>query len=141
MQDFISVVNRWLSEREPALYLDNDGIAALQRDSQTLLILEVPAGSQVCHLCAPVAALSEHKPDNSLFKALELNRYGRPLGGCWLAWDPDIAMLTLCHNLLVPANDSLSFNNTIDNFFIALDEARKELGIDNDIQSTDAIFS
>lgn len=57
MQDSIPIVNQWLSEREPGLCLDEDGVAGLQRDSQTLLILEVPADSEVCHLYAPVAPL------------------------------------------------------------------------------------
>jgi hypothetical protein len=96
-----------------------------------MLILEVPRGSEVCYLYAPVAALPEENPEINLVAALELNRFGRPLGGCWLAWDPDIAMLTLCHNVHVPANDSISFNNTLDNFLIALDQARKELNAEN----------
>lgn len=131
MQDCITTVNYWLSEREPGLQLDEDGVAGLQRDPQTMLILEVPRGSEVCHLYAPVAALPEENPEIALVAALELNRFGRPLGGCWLAWDPDIAMLTLCHNLHVPTNDAISFNNTLDNFLIALDQARKEFSAGN----------
>lgn len=60
-----------------------------------------------------------------------MNRFGRPLGGCWLAWDPEIAMLTLCYNLHVPAADSISFNNTLDNFLVALDQVREEFSKDN----------
>ena len=135
MQDCIVTVDHWLSEREPGLHLDEDGIAGLQRDPQTMLILEVPRDSELCYLYAPVAALSEENPEITLTAALELNRFGRPLGGCWLAWDPDIAMLTLCHNLHVPANDSISFNNTLDNFLIALDQARKELKAENQAEN------
>jgi hypothetical protein len=126
VEDAIFTVSQWLSDREPSLHLDEDGVAGLQRDSQTLLILEVPRDSQVCHLYAPVSTLPEENPELALLAALELNRFGRPLGGCWLAWDPDVAMLTLCHNLYVPAYDSVSFNKTIDNFMISLDQARKE---------------
>ena len=126
MQDCIAIIDRWLSEREPGLHLDEDGVAGLQRDPQTILILEVPRDSEVCYLYAPVTSLPEKNPELALVAALELNRFGRPLGGCWLAWDPDIAMLTLCHNLHVPAYDSVSFNNTIDNFLISLDQAREE---------------
>lgn len=126
MQDATFKVNQWLSDREPGLNLDEDGVAGLQRDPQTWLILEVPRGSEVCHFYAPVDFLPEENPELALIAALELNRFGRPLGGCWLAWDPDIAMLTLCHNLHVPTNDTVSFNNTLDNFMIALDQVREE---------------
>ena len=131
MQDSIPIVNQWLSEREPGLYLDEDGVAGLQRDSETLLILEVPADSKVCHLYAPVATLPEENPELALYTALELNRFGRPLGGCWLAWDPEIAMLTLCYNLHVQTADSISFNNTLDNFLVTLDQVREEFSKDN----------
>lgn len=135
MHDPQFTVSKWLSEREPDLCLDEDGVAGLQRDSNTLLILEVPRDSEICHLYAPVTALPEENPEFALVAALELNRFGRPLGGCWLAWDPDIAMLTLCHNLSVPANDAVSFNNTIDNFLIALDQAREEF-LKNNIEES-----
>ena len=131
MHDAAFKVNQWLSDRKPGLHLDDDGVAGLQRDSQTLLILEVPHESEFCHLYAPVAPLPEENPEIALLTALELNRFGRPLGGCWLAWDPDIAMLTLCHNLHVPTNDALSFNNTLDNFLITLDQAREEFSTVN----------
>jgi len=130
VEDAVFTVSQWLSDREPGLHLDEDGVAGLQRDPQTLLILEVPRDSQVCHLYAPVSTLPEENPELALLAALELNRFGRPLGGCWLAWDPDIAMLTLCHNLHIPSNDLVSFNNTLDNFMIALDQAREEFSND-----------
>jgi len=124
MFDVTNQVNHWLQERAPGAELDADGVAGLQRDAQTVVVLEVPAGGEVCHLYAPVAPLPEEAIAPALTAALELNRFGRPLGGCWLAWDPDVHMLTLCHNLHVPATDALAFNNTLDNFIDSLDSAR-----------------
>lgn len=126
MQDSITTVNHWLGQRVPGAQLDADGSAGLQRDPITRIMLEVPKGSDVCHFYAPVAALPEDDPEAGLYAALELNRFGRPLGSCWLAWDPDLSMLTLCHNLLVPASDAITFNNTLDNFLSTLDNARQQ---------------
>ena len=71
--------------------------------------------------------LSEDMPEASLFAALELNRFGKPLGGCWLAWEPDLQMLTLNWNLVLADADDFAFGNALDNFIAAIDTARAEL--------------
>jgi hypothetical protein len=114
------IVSNWLSERVSGATLDDDGIAGLQADDENIIMLEVPENSQTCHISSPAMALPENEPVAGLFAALELNRYGRPLGGCWLAWDPDIEMLMLCFNLYIPTSDVVAFNNTLDNFASAL---------------------
>lgn len=131
-EDFSVRVNTWLHERAPGASLDTDGVASLMRDDQTFIQIEVPPGSAVCHWYAPVAPLPEFDPESALLAALELNRYGRPLGGCWLAWDPDIQMLMLCYNLSLQAADSISFGNTMDNFIAALDAARLLMSPEDD---------
>lgn len=125
--DFATLVNSWLRERIADAELDADGVASLMRDEQTFILIEVLPASTVCHFYAPVAPLPEFDPESGLLAAMELNRYGRPLGGCWLAWDPDIQMLMLCYNLTLPPTDSISFWNTVDNFIAALDIARDQL--------------
>lgn len=124
MQNHQNKVNQWLHNRSPGAALDDTGVAALQRDADTLIVLEVPAQSEVCHLYAPVAALPEDDQEAAMQTALELNRFSRPLGGCWLAWDPDSQVLTLCHNLSIDKNDEIVFNNTLDNFLHSLGTAR-----------------
>lgn len=126
MQESITTVNHWLGQRVPGAQLDPDGATALQRDPATRIMLEVPKGSDLCHFYAPVAALPEGEAEAALYAALELNQFGRPLGSCWLAWDPDLSMLTLCHNMLVPGSDAITFNNTLDNFMSVLDNARRQ---------------
>ena len=114
------IVSNWLAERVSGATLDDDGIAGLQADDENIIMLEVPENSETCHISSPAMALPENEPVAGLFAALELNRYGRPLGGCWLAWDPDIEMLMLCFNLYIPTSDVVAFNNTLDNFAAAL---------------------
>jgi hypothetical protein len=33
----------------------------------------------------------------------------------------------LCHNLHVPSTEQITFNNTLDNFFLSLERAREQL--------------
>lgn len=118
------LVNQWLAARVPGAGLDASGIAAVKRDEDTIVLVEVPTGSDTCHLYALIAPLPEDAREAALLAALELNRFGRPLGGCWIAWEEDIQMLTLCHNVFVPASDGIAFGNALDNFMTALDHAR-----------------
>jgi hypothetical protein len=119
--------NLWLAAKVPGASFNQVGIASIQRDPDTQLILELSPSEEVCHFCAIIAPLDEQMPEVSLFTALELNRFGKPLGGCWLAWEPDIQMLTLCWNLELADADEISFSNAIDNFITAIDSARSEL--------------
>ena len=119
--------NLWLAAKVPGASFNPAGIASIQRDPDTQLILELSPSEEVCHFCAIIAPLDEQMPEVSLFTALELNRFGKPLGGCWLAWEPDIQMLILCWNLELADADKISFSNAIDNFIAAIDSARSEL--------------
>ena len=123
----MATVGRWLSARVPDASFDEDGVAALVRDDETMVIIEVDQGGTICHLYAPVCRPPDHAPELTLIAALELNRFGRPLGGCWLAWDADLRMFSLCHNLRIPDNDAQSFSNTLDNFIASIDIARSHL--------------
>jgi hypothetical protein len=123
----MATVSRWLSARVPDASFDEDGVAALVRDDETMVIIEVDQGGTICHLYAPVCRPPDHAPELTLIAALELNRFGRPLGGCWLAWDADLSMFSLCHNLRIPDNDAQSFSNTLDNFIASIDIARSHL--------------
>lgn len=122
-----STVDQWLHTRVPGARLDENGVAAVRRDDDTLVIVEVPPDSDVCHLCALVGPLPEGLREPALFTALEMNRFGRPLAGCWLALEPEIEMLTLCHNINIPVTDGIAFANTLDNFMTAIDIARAQL--------------
>ncbi len=128
MNPHLKTVDRWLSQRLPNTSFDEDGIASLGINERTAVFLEIPVESEVCHFYAPVSMLDTEAPDKDLYGALTLNRFGRPLGGCWLAWDPELGMITLCYNLHIPSSDAVSFCNAIDNFAVALSEARSALG-------------
>ena len=120
-------VDFWLAAKVPGASFDRSGTATIQRDADTQVILELSPSGDICHFCAIVAPLNEEMPEISLLTALELNRFGKPLSGCWLAWEPDFQMLTLCWNLELTSADEISFANAIDNFIAAIDGARKEL--------------
>jgi hypothetical protein len=119
-----ALIDEWLSARVPGARLDQSGIAAVKRDEDTVILVEVPDGDDTCHLYALLAPLPEGEREAALLAALELNRFGKPLGGCWIAWENEIQMLTLCHNFYVPGGDSITFGNALDNFLSALDQAR-----------------
>ena len=127
MHETIILVNSWLHEINTDIALDDDGNTIIQRDPHTAILLEVTEGTRLCYFCAPVTTLPEYNPAAGLHTALTLNQYGRPLCGCWLAWEPEINMLCLCHSLYLHKADAISFNNTLQNFMIALDEAREKL--------------
>jgi len=129
MNSYADTVNHWLTLRAPESHLDEEGMALLSAEDQTVIALQVPENSDVCYFYAPVRPVSADLPEADLYFALELNRFGRPLGSCWLAWDPEFAMLTLCHNLHIPSSDAISFSNTVDNFFHSLREARHRLNL------------
>lgn len=127
MSNSIDKVNHWLHDISSDLALDEDGITGIARDDQTVAMIEVNNADNLCRFYALVCPLPESDSESGLYTALELNRLGLPLGGCWLAWDSDINMLCLCHNLYIPAYDSITFQNALQNFFNAIDVARSEL--------------
>ncbi len=126
MNPIRSSVDQWLQSRVQGSCLDISGVAAVRRDDNTIILIEVPEDSEVCHFCALVAPLPEGLREAALLAALEMNRYGRPLAGCWLAWEPEVEMLSLCHNLHVPSSDAIAFANTLDNFMTMLDVTRAQ---------------
>jgi len=122
------IVERWQHDGVPDCRLDNDGMVILQREPESPVVIEIPEGSDVCHLSAPVAPLPEHVPrEVALFAALEVNQFGRPLGSCWLAWNPELEVFMLCHNLHIPSIEEAAFNHTLDNFFLSFERAREQL--------------
>ncbi len=127
MTDHRDRIGRWLAGKVPGAAFDEAGTASIERDPDTVVVLELSPTADICHFCALVAPLSEEQPEASLFSALELNRYGKPLGGCWLAWEPELQMLTLNWNLVIADADELAFGNALDNVISAIDAARAEL--------------
>lgn len=127
MKNSINKINQWLYDISKDLVLDEDGITGIERDPQTIAMIEANDKDDICRFYAIVCPLPETETEAGLYTALELNRLGLPLGGCWLSWDADINMLCLCHNLYIPANDAITFHNALQNFFNAIDIARSEL--------------
>ncbi len=120
-------VNLWLAAKVPGARFNQAGMASIQRDADTQIVLELSSSDALCHFCAIVAPLDDVEPETTLLTALSLNRFGKPLGGCWLAWEPELQMLTLCWNMELTHVDQLAFSNALDHFISAIDSARREL--------------
>lgn len=120
----VDSVNQWLAGRVPGLGLDGEQVAVLSRADGTVVVIEVDAEAGLAHLSSVVCPLPDDGPEDALFTALQLNRFGRPLGGCWLAWDDGLQVFLLCHNALIARMDERGFNHTLDNFLTAVDTAR-----------------
>ena len=101
----VDSVNQWLAGRVPGLGLDGEQVAALSRADGTVVVIEVDAEAGLAHLSSVVCPLPDDGPEDALFTALQLNRFGRPLGGCWLAWDDGLQVFLLCHNALIARMD------------------------------------
>lgn len=129
LSNAITVVERWISTRITDVSFDEHGVAAITRDDETLVVIEVAADGIICHLYAPVCRAPDEMYEITLIAALELNRFGRPLGGCWLAWDADVSMFSLCYNLRIADSDEQTFNNTLDHFIMSIDLAREHLSM------------
>ncbi len=128
-------VNHWLAAlpATPAVALDGDGICALQQDKDVLVMVEVPEGSPLCLLYSPVMPEPEAAfLQEWLASAMALNLYGRPLGGCWLAYDRGNAVLVLCYNLPVDRTSSHEFANALQNLVASLKAARVALTPDEE---------
>lgn len=127
MRNAIDKVNHWLGARIPGLMLDADHVAALKRDDGTVVVIDVMPHAGLAYLSSVVGPLPEEAPEEALFAALRLNQFGRPLGGCWLAWDDELQVFVLCHNVQLDHHDELALNHVLDNFLSAVDAARQVL--------------
>lgn len=127
MRNYTDDINHWLNQSAPGSELDENNLAALQRDDKTIMLLELEKESDMCHFYAHLLALEKNTTGSIIYKALTLNQFGRPLGGCWLSWDSEINMLCLRHSLNLINADQIIFNNTIQNFINSLDTARSLL--------------
>lgn len=132
----IHVVEGWLGTRIEGVRFDEHGVTAITRDDETLVVIEIAEDGIICHLYAPVCRPPDEMPEIALITALELNRFGRPLGGCWLAWDADVSMFALCYNLRIMDNDEQTFNNTLDHFLMSIDLAREQLSMRSESGNT-----
>jgi len=128
-------VNQWLQATPgaEAVRLDDSGAASLQADDDVLLLLQAPEQGGICRLCSAVMS-APPPPLLTLWlrSALELNLYGAPLGGCWLAFQPEEAILALCYNLEIAHTTAADFANVLQNFTLAVRKARFALSPDEE---------
>lgn len=125
-------INTWLFRRAEGAQLNDAGVAAVQRDSQTVVVIELATDGSHCHLSSLIRPVGDTERGQILATALELNRFGKPLAGCWIAWEADLDSLLLCHNLGLAEIDEIAFNHVLDNFIAAIDVSRAQLDMHTD---------
>ncbi len=120
MQDYRIQLDHWLYAIHPDLKLDeNDGVY-LETEGHSPVLISLSEQKPICHLYAPLPSLPYDDLEALFIQALELNSYGIPLGGCWLAWEDELNMLCLRYDFNLSRGDQVSFQNTIQNFISAM---------------------
>jgi hypothetical protein len=120
-------VNEWLSDLSivPPVSLDADGVCPLAQGPELIILVEVPDESTVCHLYSPVTPAPDEPLQTGWFQAaLELNKFGRALGGTWLSYDARQSVLLLCYNLIIEKTTATEFANALQNVAQAVQAAR-----------------
>lgn len=126
MQDYRVQLDYWLYTIHPDLKLDeNDGVFIETADHSPILI-SLAEKFPICHLYAPLPSAPYDDLEVLFNHALELNSYGIPLGGCWLAWDVELNMLCLRYDFNLTRGDQTTFQNTIQNFISALEITKSQ---------------
>ena len=113
-------INEFLRPRIPNDLLGEYGSITLEKINHPPITLDITNNSEVCHLYAPLPSLPYDDLEALFIQALELNSYGIPLGGCWLAWEDELNMLCLRYDFNLTRGDQVSFQNTIQNFISAM---------------------
>lgn len=60
--DAIATVKRWLTAQIPDAQFDHEGVLALERDDETMIVIEVASNGVICHLYAPFCRPPEQAP-------------------------------------------------------------------------------
>ena len=120
MQDYSLQIDHLLYAINPDLKLDeNDGVF-IETERHSPILISLAEQEPICHLYAPLPSLPYDDLESLFIQALELNSYGIPLGGCWLAWENELNMLCLRYDFNLARGDQASFQNTIQNFISAM---------------------
>lgn len=123
MLDYRTQLDHWLYAIHPDLKLDeNDGVY-IETERHSPILISLSEQAPICHLYAPLPSLPYDDLEALFIQALELNSYGIPLGGCWLAWEDELNMLCLRYDFNLASGDQFSFQNTIQNFISAMEIA------------------
>lgn len=121
------IVNQWLSQLQPELRLNELGYCSLA-DEDVVLVAEVPGTTEHCHVFGVVMPA----PEAAYFplwlqEAMRLNLMGRPLLGCWLAYDPEESALFLCHNLRIDRTSADDFETMVNTMVALIKTLREQL--------------
>ncbi len=127
MQDYRIQLDHWLYAIHPDCKLDEEDGVILETENQSPFLISLSEKSALCHFYAPLNSLPYDDLEALFIQALELNTYGIPLGGCWLAWEDELNMLCLRYDFNLARGDQIAFLNTVQNFIAALEIAKAQL--------------
>ena len=126
MQDYRIQLDHWLYAIHPDLKLDeNDGVF-INTEHQSPILISLSEQAPICHLYAPLPSVPYDDLEALFIQALELNSYGIPLGGCWLAWEDELNMLCLRYDFNLASGNQTTFQNTIQNFVSTLEITKSQ---------------
>jgi Tir chaperone protein (CesT) family len=127
-----AIVSQWLTELHPELKLNEQGYCALA-NGDVALVAEARESTGQCHVFGVVMP----RPEGSAFtawlqEAMRLNLMGRPLLGCWLAYDPEDGALFLCRNFPIAKTDAAEFAAAVESMASVVVAVRERLSLDEE---------
>jgi len=125
-------INEFLRPRVPNDLLGEYSSITLEKTNHPPITLDITNKSEVCHLSATVASISETNALPLLWSALELNSLSNGNHECWIAKNHEEETLSVCRNLIIPELDAENFNLALDEFFEIASGMRNALFIDMD---------
>ena len=128
-------INEFLRPRIPNDLLGEYGSITLEKINHPPITLDITNNSEVCHLSAPVASISETNALPLLWSALELNSLSYGNHEYWIAKNHEEETLSVCRNLFISELDTDNFNLALDEFFEIASGMRNALFIDMDNSS------
>lgn len=128
-------INEFLRPRIPNDLLGEYGSITLEKINHPPITLDITNNSEVCHLSAPVASISETNALPLLWSALELNSLSYGNHECWIAKNHEEETLSVCRNLVIPELDADNFNQALDEFFEIASGLRSSLLLEIDNES------
>lgn len=129
-------VNEWLGELGKSvdmdLKLDAEGVLVLELSNEALIVFDVPQGSPLVHIYAPVVSVPDNEEDALVlgYRALEMNLFLGETRGAALSFSKDSGDFILCYNVEIEGSNAEYFINIVSGFIDTLDEMKKQLTID-----------
>jgi hypothetical protein len=110
-----------------SLALSKAGTCAFDYKDGMRVVIELPAGSSVLQIYAPIMAIPPRGREQLFRKLLGLNLFGHATRGASFAISEDHGMVILCYGHAVAGLDAVLFETILANFLMTLDHWHAEL--------------